>query len=413
MFDCQSLLSLAVDDPAQALVRIWLRLGDHKQLEMGFDRGRLERQAALAKIALERDETPPDVHAFAALRAVDDYLADVVDLNQPPRVRVVAVGEAGHGGEYHLVPRRPGWVSRFSERQAHQPEYWLRRHQVVPADHRGIAVTITELPAHLWNGLQADRMLFAAGGFTDGVHPDWSAPPEALGCSCLKDPVVRRESVERALDLARRRGAKIVVLPELTVDHTVRKALSAWLRAETHSFELVVAGSFYEERKARDDGAYGRSSVARVLDRWGEVVLEHVKLRPMRTMDDGVPIDEGIDGGCSLALLRAPFGLLAVAICLDFCETGAVAVSDLWKWVGPALVLVPSMGSDSTNDAHERRARELAVEHATVTIVASQHPTEAAAAGFCWRPGGAGKAEAFGRLVRRPILVAQIDWTIK
>lgn len=113
---------------------------------------------------------------------------------------------------------------------------------------------------------------------------------------------------------------------------------------------------------------------------------------------------EEIEGGVSVRLIHAWFGLLAVAICLDFCESGNAPVTDLWREVGPAVVLVPSMGASSTNHAHQEKARLLARQHGTAVLVASQHPKQSQALGLAWDGGKVPSRD-------RPVLHGQLRWT--
>ena len=174
------------------------------------------------------------------------------------------------------------------------------------------------------------------------------------------------------------------MLPELTVDAEVRSRICAWLREKRPrpAFDLVVAGSFHEENQA------DRHNVAHVFDDFGDEVFRHVKLRPMRAMPHGEPADEEIDGSAEVSLIQAWFGLIGVAICLDFCESGDTPVTDLWRAAGPALMLVPSMGRGTTNHAHDLKARALARQHGTATVVASQHDTKKEAVGLFWDSQG-------------------------
>jgi predicted amidohydrolase len=144
--------------------------------------------------------------------------------------------------------------------------------------------------------------------------------------------------------------------------------------------------------------------VAYAFDNLGDEVLRHAKLRPMRAIPQGRVVDEDLEGGRTVRLLHAPFGLVGIAICLDFCEIGDTPVTDLWRAVGPALVLVPSMGEDSTHHAHRSKARPLALQHETVTVVASQHPEGTEASGLFWDREGR-EAED------RPVLFGVLEWT--
>jgi predicted amidohydrolase len=204
----------------------------------------------------------------------------------------------------------------------------------------------------------------------------------------------------------------VIVLPELTVDAMVRQELGRWLRESHHPFALVVAGSFHEQGVGPTEAAAPRHNVCHVLDRWGGELLAHVKLRPMRAGSDARPLDEDLTGGNKIELLLAPFGLIGVAICLDFCEIGDTPVTDLWRTAGPALMLVPSMGRESTNSAHRSKAHELALQHGTATLVASQHDTNPEGRGLCWYPSHENETDrATLEAEGIPVLHGHLTWT--
>ncbi|HEX7680885.1 MAG TPA: hypothetical protein VF713_22305, partial [Thermoanaerobaculia bacterium] len=283
---------------------------------------------------------------------------------------------------FWLVPRRRGWTSVIADGKAGHVEFWMRNYQVVPVNHRGIQIGLTPPPKSL--SKPRGDTLFLAGGFTDGVLPKWNdASP--YHCLVLKDANRRWQSVESLLTTASECGASIVVLPELTVDAEVRERLCAWLREKRHrsGFDLIVAGSFHEEK------GNVRRNIAHVFDDFGDEIFQHVKLRPMRTVLGGIEVDEKVSGASEVTLIEAWFGLIGIAICLDFCDSGNSSVTDLWRAAGPALMLVPSMGRKTTNDAHGRKAQELARHHGTATIVASQHDKRKQALGLFWDSKGA------------------------
>ncbi len=385
---------LAREDPARAIVQLSLHLRIQRNFEQGFERTACESQAEQGLRALKNGDDLPPVHPAAALRAVDSYLA-FLDSGHETLTRRVDE-KAPEADAFWLVPRRGGWSSRIADSQAGHIEFWLRHYQVVPVSHRGIQINVTRAPRSL--SKPSDDMIFLAGGFTDGVLPQWNdASP--YHCLVLTDANARWQSVESLLTEAAECGASIVVLPELTVDVEVRERLCAWLREKRQrsAFDLVVAGSFHEE------GGGVRRNVAHVYDDFGDEVFQHVKLRPMRAMPGGIEMDEQVTGSSDVSMIEAWFGLIGVAICLDFCESGDTPVTDLWRAAGPALMLVPSMGSETTNDAHGRKARELAIQHATITVVASQHPDGIAALGLIWEGKNARKAV--------PILEGVLPWT--
>ncbi len=386
---------LAREDPARAIVQLWLHLRHQGNLEQGFERAACKSQAEQGLRTLKNGGDLPPLHPAAALRAVDSYLA-FLDSGRETRTRRVDE-KTPEADAFWLVPRRAGWSSRIANSQAGHVEFWLRHHQVVPVNHRGIRIHLTQPPRSLRK--PRDEMLFLAGGFIDGVLPLWNnASP--YHCLVLTNPNERWQSVESLLTTAAERGASIVVLPELTVDAEVRERLCAWLRQKRQRspFDLVVAGSFHEES---DDS---RRNVAYIFDDFGNEFFRHVKLRPMRAMPGGHTVDEKINGSAEVSLIQAWFGLIGVAICLDFCESGDTPVTDLWRAAGPALMLVPSMGADATNHAHDEKARALALQHGTATVVASQHPEAREALGLFWDSNGA-------LTKARPALEGVLRWT--
>jgi hypothetical protein len=320
-----SLLPSVRADPARALVRLWLHLQDHVNLERGLDRKRCEDEATRLRRRLESEGPLQAVHPAAALRAVDRFLAEAVDLGHEPRVRRIRLEDEEGAGSYWVVPRRSGWSSRLSETQPGHLEYWMRGYQVIPTQHRGIEIRVRRVVQEVWDALDSDETAFAAGGFTDGVLPAWNRR-SPYRCRRLADSAQRWGSVESFLKKAGERGAVLAVLPELTVDPEVRQRLRAWLRERTaHRFVLIAAGSFHEAWPEK--GAKTARGIARVFDRWGDEVLTHAKLRPMRAMPKGRVADEALEAGTSVDLLLAPFGLLGLAICLDYCEIGAPCVT--------------------------------------------------------------------------------------
>jgi hypothetical protein len=386
-------LGYAHSKPRVAIALLWHYLvSSHSHFEEGFDRNQCELEADHFRTALDIGADLPTVHPAAALRALSEYLYDL-DSGNEPRAQVAATPH----GEFWVVPRRSGWTSPLSAKQAGHLEYWLRCHHVVPAKHSGIDVRVVAVPKY-FRRARAKPMTFLAGGFLDKVLPKWSHE-SPFRCEVLTDPDSRWLSVRAMLETAAAEGVAVVVMPELTVDASVRLQIRNWLKSQARgsSIALVVAGSFHETVSGR------KRNVAYVFDGDGEEVLQHVKLRPMRAIPEEETMDEGIEGGSEVQLMHTWFGLMGVAICLDFCETGGAPVATLWSTVGPALMLVPSMGKDNTNRAHKNRALDLARQHGTATIVASQHPERAVALGLYWSETADSKDH--------PTLQALLPWT--
>ncbi len=108
------------------------------------------------------------------------------------------------------------------------------------------------------------------------------------------------------------------MLPELTVSLRLRERVQQWLAEHRHSLRLIVPGSFHRQidDKTRHEAV--------MLDRYGDPVLRHHKLRPMLVLDqaaatpDRRDVIEDIQAGDTLNVLPSPVGLLCIAICLDF-----------------------------------------------------------------------------------------------
>lgn len=397
VLDC---LRQAREEPDKALVRLW-NLLEGQDLERGFDKRRIDQEAARLN-PLPESGPLGLVHPLAAAQAIDRYLV-AGDLGHERRVRVVPLED---GNSFYLVPRRPGWRSRIATAQPGHREYWIRHHHVVPTRYRGIEIAVEQSPRdRTWREALRSPVRFWVGGFEDGIQPNW-ALREPYRSDRLSGSNQRTEGVTHRLEDATRGGAVIIVFPELSVDAAVRLELRRWLRAPRREPRpsLVVAGSYHEEEATDDDRSVPRN-ISRVYNGKGDLLLEHTKLRPMRTAasDTGAEIYEDVEGASHLRLLYCEFGLLAVAICLDFCETGSAPVADIWKVIGPALVLVPSMGDDKTNNAHGRRAEELDRQHSTVCLIASQQEDGTAAQGIRHCPDHRGENDS-------PYLAGEFSW---
>ncbi|MDY7095974.1 MAG: hypothetical protein SX243_23615 [Acidobacteriota bacterium] len=390
-------LQLALDDPARALVVLWRHLRDHTKLQAGFDRWRCVNQRTRALKALQNSEVLKAVHPLAALGAVDELLATATDFGLDRRSRVIELSEPWGSGRYYLVPRREGWTSTLAQSQPRQREFWLRRHQIFPDQHRTISVDLCRLPERLYRYFGESSLSIQASAFEDGILVNWQETSPYRFPS-LQDPPGRQASVEAILHEADEAGVRILVLPELTIDPAARQAIHRWLRRRRGrtSLALVVAGSFHENDLHRSDV---QRNVAYVYDRFGDELTRHLKIQPMAiTSEAGVDFDEGIEGGSRARLFQAPFGLVGLGICLDFCEMGDLPVTDLWKVVGPALMLVPSMGGRSTLHAHQAKSKQLALQHGTVAVVAQQEPKTGQGLGMvCYSNGSVTGSQEVGQ----------------
>jgi hypothetical protein len=359
--DLTEILDRAREHPEAALVELFLGLAPdvftlqeeaHAAASGGFE----ARVGAWGE-AIEGGDVP-SLHrgaTLALLVALDRAVhAGTVGEQRAPRRFGTPPGDGW------LVPRPAGWRP---SRQLNHLAHWLECHWIVPAKVVGFDVRIDQ-DAGLLRALApvgaGGVLRIWTGGFDDNVHPEWIEPPP-YRCTELENPEARWASIEALLDAAAAVGAHIVLLPELTATPALRVRVQDRLAGASHPHVLVVPGSFHEVEGDRP------VNLAIAADAQGREVLVHRKLLAMRTE----AIVEHVRPGAEVRLLVTPFGLLGLAICLDFCE-GIGPGGQIWSAIGPGLVLVPSMGKESTYNAHRAKAHRMWLEHGTVTAVASQ-----------------------------------------
>jgi hypothetical protein len=367
--ELQGILEGACESPTMALILVFSRLSsDTALLEAAVEvrpRGTSwDATVADIAVALQQEKVPwvPEGPAgwVVALAALDRWIYDQRCASVWARVATAA-------GSWWMGPRPDGWSSTWAERQPSQLVRYLRHHQIIPVEVAGFRVDVVEsdLARRELAGLGTIRAW--VGGFGDGVAPVNVLSLPDFRAFTLADPAQRRTSILAALDAARGAAATILVLPELTVPPALRDEVRDWLNDEEHSFVLVLPGSFHEPE------AEGHARhAAWLVDRRGGTLLRHEKLAPLR-----IPgVEERIRPGRTLGLVPTAVGLVAIAICRDFCEE-AVPYRELWSRVGASLVLVASMGDAATVSALRRQAAALGREHGTICAVAVQPHTAA------------------------------------
>lgn len=360
-------------DPIGALVHMWHVCGQQEIFQCGLDRERCEGDADRFYVALTENAEMPVVAPAAALKALDEYCFDLRAALPSDRVPQISVGDPPV--VYFLLELRSSRGSKYAERRPNFRQYWVRHHQLIPAKHEGVQIDVRAVFGKVDLAYPVSAVV---GGFEDAVEPRWLNVSGYL-CAELTDSEARWRSVQELLDVAREQGAQVIVLPELTIDRVVLERLQAWLQeTERHDIQLVAAGSFH----VQDPNTLWRNRTW-LLGKRGHVLLCHDKIQPFRHASGQ---DELIAGGSLLRLLLCGVGVVAPAICLDFCEIAPAPVATLWAQAGPDLVLLPSMGEENTNASHQQRARELAAVHGTRVLLASQHPDRPTAVGIAMLP---------------------------
>jgi predicted amidohydrolase len=246
---------------------------------------------------------------------------------------------------------------RDAERRA------TRFHAVVPTHNPGFSVRLILHP-ELTAGFDRD-WIYGAAIFQDFViSVDEIEPDEFL--------VVQRDSpaafqfVESQVSAALDAGTDVLMWPELTVDPPLRKFIEAKLSAnplrDSRRIPLVVPGSWHE--KDDDDRQVNR---ALLLGPRGTTLAEVDKRRKFEFGNRF----EAIQPGEVIPIVVFSDRLVALAICLDFCDD---ADSLVYARLGVDTVLVPAMGLERSADAQERHAKPSQTLQNTTVFVAQQVP---------------------------------------
>lgn len=144
-----------------------------------------------------------------------------------------------------------------------------------------------------------------------------------------------RQSIDRAIDAARRHEAHVLVLPELWMPPSAIAYLADRLAEGGHGLVLTVAG---EHHTPKEVGLV--TNEAKVLDGRGRTLFAHGKMAEFGTQSKAGPLRERIVPNRVLRVVPTPWGNLAVAICRDlfFARTSARLEQS-----HASFVLVPSL----------------------------------------------------------------------
>jgi hypothetical protein len=229
-----------------------------------------------------------------------------------------------------------------------------------------IEVDSVHLPELLGEPGDSRSIKVFAAEFCDQVKLDTRTADGKFHCSGLQDPDTRWQSIENALEQARKWRADIILMPELSVTEALRKQLAAWLRQNKGVFRLVIAGSFHQ-----DDGKGNNVNRCVLFRGNGQTLAEFDKWLPYRSKENIVP-------GKRLLMLNTVAGLWAPAICLDFVQRKEDSRESHpefpWESISGDLLLVASMGHESTVTGHQERAKSLAAEFYPRVVVANMTP---------------------------------------
>jgi hypothetical protein len=350
----------------EALILLWRTLAEAdvtvQEAYRGFSEAELLARAAELRLDAPDWGFAPDptdslealVGKVAAhLRALEHLIADTDTGSRPPNPEAAWIVATG-GEPVFLVP-----TPRFRWAQPPRPEddfrvfdrRGLTRLRVIPRRIGEANVRLCQPPA-----MQPPRETLGFGGaLIPGMRVDFQESDNRVTAVSTQAP--NMEEVLRSY-VARAHGDKCfaLVFPELSIDPTglavVKNALldRAWdrLAAERHYLSVVVAGSWHQATEA------GYVNEAAVLSGSGRPLLGQQKRLPWRDRAK----TENIQRGEDLWILVLGDLLVGFGICLDFCERLGETP---YRALDVDLVLVPSLGNDTTMSGHAVVAQGLQI----------------------------------------------------
>jgi hypothetical protein len=165
-------------------------------------------------------------------------------------------------------------------------------------------------------------------------------------------------------------GCNVLIWPELTVPHSLASRLRGYLTqnalAVREKIDLILPGSWHVR-----DGTGRMRNRAFVYGGRGEALTAYDKRMKYGFGERGAQRFEAIEPGSRIPVIAFEDRLVAIGVCLDFCYD---CDNSAYRALDVDLVLVPSMGPQSTVEAHLRHARELQSKHETNVMVVQQVP---------------------------------------
>lgn len=201
------------------------------------------------------------------------------------------------------------------------------------------------------------------------VFDDVIVEPEHIGEDEFLLVAAPGPSAEDAIEeqVAKALGDRCDVLawPELTVPpdrlDKIRAVLGRNPLSSPERIPIVVAGSWHVPVGG------GHVNRCEVLQGKGKSLTHCDKRRRFEFLGR----KEAIEPTRRIPIVVMDDRLVAVSICLDFCDD---RVPDLYADLGLDLVIVPSMGKETTTESHQRHATTLQSRQGGVTILVQQHP---------------------------------------
>jgi hypothetical protein len=165
----------------------------------------------------------------------------------------------------------------------------------------------------------------------------------------------------------------ILVFPELMMPKNWQNELQEQLLAQSWDTELKQASPFFvlggswHDKRVNDEK---HENCAPLYDGFGNLLGVHKKT----IRYSHLPAIEDIEVSNSILVVASRELTVAIAICLDFCQTARPA--NPYDLLDVDLILISSMGRESTMESHEAKAKQFWDNRKTATFIAQQHDKE-------------------------------------
>jgi hypothetical protein len=363
------------DDAPRTIARSELR-DAQQDLSSIFDSG--GRFARLAEILAEQ---PDIVTLFAATRLLDEALASAprnwrdsaaLDGQSAERWRCTITGDfcipaiVAPGTE----PARIIVGDRFG-RSYHKRS--VRNHRILPGRIGDFTVQPVDLSGMLFCKETGEARV-ASALFTDFRAVPMHAPPTDRFILVDASFAGGDDTLAKQIDVATAENCSALMWPELAITSASLATIAATIARHADALattpSLTIGGSWhYNKPQAGPDAVVNRCIV---LDGRGKVLAMHDKFYPFLHESRNPAGSFGVEAitpGTVLPVLVMGDICAAIGICLDFCHLGQPIP---YLELNVDLMLVPSLGQQSTIDSHIGNARTMQSRFGTQSFIVQQ-----------------------------------------
>lgn len=264
-------------------------------------------------------------------------------------------------GEAFVIPlHRPEPIDAAALERSGYDKRGILHHRVIPATVEGLAVRLV-LPRSLSSDPNRKRPLVGGVGAFPGMEADFDLNEDGFLITGVRVEDLPGKLAEQCTSTS---GCDFFLWPELSVDDDALRTIRTQLAEGALRIPgagVVIAGSWHRE----DEGGTLRN-LAPVLSGAGRTVDHFAKIAIYGDKDVGF---ERVTEGSELLVLVGDGHLATVCICKDFSD---LQDRNPWTSLPVDVVLVVSMGEDSTMEGHLVRAQELRKGHGRLTFIVQQ-----------------------------------------